>query len=150
MGAERDRYLRNISAGDVVFAYGHDGTWGMVLVVHKTTKVKIIARHITSQAYIELGRDGKSIFVDGDYTCEIVSTRPLPPEAHAVACGLERKTRLGQPPDGLMLTRAEIQFLNKAEDYFMARPLADADLPLTLPGPGTTPAEFDLSPPWRE
>ena len=48
-----------------------------------------------------------------------------------------------------MLTEAEKQFLLKAVDYFLARPLADAD-PFRLPGEGATPAELDLSPPWRE
>jgi hypothetical protein len=79
-----------------------------------------------------------------------VSTRPLPPDAYAVACRLDRKVRFGQPPDGWMLTDAEIRFLLNAEEYFMARPLADADLPFRLPGPEATPAKFDLEPPWRE
>lgn len=48
-----------------------------------------------------------------------------------------------------MLTEAEKQFLLKAVDYFLARSLADAD-PFRLPGEGATPAELDLSPPWRE
>ena len=96
------------------------------------------------------GSDLWSTFVDADFTCEIASTRPLPPEGYAVACGLDRKVRFGQPPDGCMLTESEKQFLLKAEDYFMARPLADADLPFRLPGAGATPAAFDLSAPWRE
>jgi hypothetical protein len=49
-----------------------------------------------------------------------------------------------------MLTRSEIQLIHKAEEYFMARPLSEADKPFSLPGPGATPAELDLSPPWRE
>jgi hypothetical protein len=48
-----------------------------------------------------------------------------------------------------MLTTAEQQFLLKAVDYFLARPLADAD-PFRLPGQGATPAALDLEPPWRE
>jgi hypothetical protein len=149
MSEWRDRSLRNIGAGDIVFAKADDG-WGMVLLVHKATKTKIFARHIPSQTRVELGRDGKSTLVDGKYTCEIVSTRPLPPDAYAVACGLDRKVRFGQPPDGWMLTDSEIQFLLRSEAYFMARPLADADLPFKLPEPGATPASFDLEPPWRE
>lgn len=150
MGEQRERYLRNIEAGDVIFGYGYDGTWGMVLLVHRATKAKIFARHVTSQARIELGRDGKSTFVDGGYTVEIVSTRPLPPDAYAVARGLDRKMRFGQPPDGCMLTEAEQQFVLRADEYFMARPLADADKPFSLPGPGATPAAFDLTGQWRE
>jgi hypothetical protein len=76
-----------------------------------------------------------------------MSTRPLPPEAYGVACGLDRKVRFGQPPDGMMLTEAEKQFLLRFEEYFMARPLADADLPFSLPTAGAVPAAFDLSPP---
>jgi hypothetical protein len=149
MGEGRDRLLRNIVAGDIVFAKADTG-WPMFLVIHKTTKAKIFARNITTQTRVELGRDGRSTFVDADFTCEIASTRPLPPEGYAVACGLDRKVRFGQPPDGCMLTESEKQFLLKAEDYFMARPLADADLPFRLPGAGATPAAFDLSAPWRE
>jgi hypothetical protein len=148
MGKERKRLLRSIAAGDVIPAVADDGL-PKILLVYKTTKAKLFARLITSQTRIELGRDGKSTFVDHEYTCEIVSVRPLPPEAYAVALGLDRKMRLGQPPDGAMLTEAEQQFLLKAVDYFLARPLADAD-PFRLPGQGATPAELDLSPPWRE
>jgi hypothetical protein len=84
------------ATGDIVLAKADNG-WAMILLVYKTTKAKISARHITSQIHVELGRDGKSTFVDDDYTCEIVSTRPLPPEAYGVACGLDRKMRFGQP-----------------------------------------------------
>jgi hypothetical protein len=148
MGEERDRLLSGIVAGDVILAMADDGL-PKILLVYKTTKAKIFTRLITSQTRIELGRDGKSTFVDNNYTCEIVSVRPLPPDACGVALGLDRKMRLGQSPDGSMLTRAEKQFLLKAVDYFLARPLADAD-PLRLPGEGAAPAEFDLSPDCRE
>lgn len=148
MGEERDRLLGGIVAGDVILAMADDGL-PKILLVYKTTNGKIFTRLITSQTRIELGRDGKSTFVDNYYTCEIVSVRPLPPDAYGVALGLDRKMRLGQSPDGAMLTRAEKQFLLKAVDYFLARPLADAD-PCRLPGQGATPAELDLSPDWRE
>lgn len=149
MGEQRDRLLRNIEVGDVIFARRDDG-WIMFLLVEKATAAKIFARSITTQSHIEFRRDGISTLIDGKYRCEVVSTRPLPPEAYSVACALDRKMRLAQAPDGHMLTRSEKQFLSSAEGYFMARPLADADLPFRLPGPTDTPAEFDLSPPWRE
>lgn len=148
MGKERKRLLRSIVAGDIVLAISDDGL-PKILLVYKTTKAKIFSRLITSQTRIELGRDGKSTFVDHYYTCKLVSVRPLPPEAYGVALGLDRKMRLGQSPDGCMLTASEQQFLLKAVDYFLARPLADAD-PFRLPGQGATPAGLDLSPPWRE
>lgn len=149
MGDGRDRVLRSIVAGDVILAMSDDGL-PKILYVHRTTKARLFTRLITSQTRIELGRDGKSTFVDGSYTCEIVSARPLPPEAYGVALGLDRKTRLGQHPDGAMLTSSEKQFLLKAVDYFMARPLAGADKPFSMPGPGAVPPELDLSSPWRE
>lgn len=148
MGKERNRLLRNIVAGDVILAETDDGL-PRILYVYQTTKAKISARLITSQTKIELGWNGKSTFVEHDYSCKIVSVRPLPPEAYGVALGIDRKMRLGQSPDGCMLTVAEQQFLLKAVNYFLARPLSDAD-PFRLPGTGATPAELDLSPPWRE
>ena len=142
----RDRLLNNIEAGDFVFAVADDGS-PKILLVYKTTKPHIFARLITSQTKIELGRDGKSTFVEGGgYTCEIVSVRPLPPHAYAIARGLDRKMRLGQVPDGLMLSKAEQQFLLKVGGYYLARPLSEAD-PMRFPGEGDKPASFDIGPP---
>jgi hypothetical protein len=142
----RDWLLNNIDAGDFVFAVADDGS-PKILLVYRTTRKRIFARLITSQTKIELGRNGKSSSVEGGhYTCKIISVRPLPPHAYAIARGLDRKMRLGQPPDGYMLSKAEQQFLLQAGDYYRARPLSEAD-PMRFPREGDKPASFELGPP---
>jgi len=141
MKSSKLRKLKAIERDDVVL--GIDGAGReKVLLVYKATKLTIFARHVTSQAKVKFGRDGLSKKIKGGGRCTIVSTRPLPPNEYAIVRGLDRKTRLGQPPDGLLLSKDEIRIILKSAAYFKARPLSDADKPIPMPE-DPKPAAFD-------
>ena len=127
--------------GDVIL--GLDGAKReKLLLVYRTTKLTIFARHVTSQKKIRFRRDGTSRKIKGGGRCTIVSTRPLPPTEYEIVRGLERKTRLGQAPDGLLLSEDEIRVILKSGAYFLARPLVDGEEPMEMPE-GAKPAAFE-------
>ena len=141
MKSSKLRMLKAIGQGDVVF--GLDGAGReKLLLVYKATKATIFARHVTSQAEIRFRRDGNSKKIKGGGHCTIVSTRPLPPHEYGVVLGLDRKMRLGQVPDGAILTKDEIRVILKSGDYVRARLLVDADLQIPVPE-DAKPATFD-------
>lgn len=119
---DRNRILLGIEPGDVLFATTADGAPKIVLV-HQRTDTRILTRLVTSQTRIEFGLDGKSSFVDGDYSCEIVSAAPLPVHEYNVVRGLDRKMRLGQQPDGFRLSKDEQRLLIEIGDFYKAHPL---------------------------
>ena len=123
--SDRKWILGNIEVGDVVFAVADDGA-PKILLVYRTTKASIFARLVTSQTKIVLNRDGRSTFVDHNYTCEIVSAAPLPVEEYEVVLGLDRKMRLAHAPEQLRLTDAEKRLLLGIDEFYKARPLPSA------------------------
>ena len=141
MKSSKLRKLKAVEQGDVILALDGGGR-DKLLLVYKATRSTIFARHVTSQAKIRFRRDGRSRKIKGGGRATIVSTRPLPPTEYDIIRGLERKTRLGQFPDGYMLTKDEIRVILKSQAYFLARPLFDGEEPMELPE-GAKPAAFD-------
>lgn len=124
MKGERDQVLRAIEPGDIVFAKASDGNSKIVLV-YRMTETSIFARLVTSQTKMEFDRNGQSTFVDGDYTCRIVSAAPLPVHEHNVVLGLDRKMRLSHWASDVRLSQDEKQLLLSMDDYFQARLLPE-------------------------
>jgi hypothetical protein len=124
MGKERDRILHAIEEGDVVFAVADDGR-PKILLVYATSKDALYARLVTSQTKIELGRDGRSRAVDGDYNCTVLSAAPLDPNSYATVLGLDRKMRLVHSLDHIRLSEDEKRVLIDLEAYYKSRPLPD-------------------------
>jgi hypothetical protein len=143
MKSSRKRKLKAVEPGDVVFGFGAGGQPKLLLVV-KATKAKIVARHVTSQLTFEFDRDGRTGKMKGGGSVEIASVRPLPRDAYGIVLGLDRKMRLGQFPDGFLLSQDERKLLLRMDEYFMARPLIDGKEPMEMPE-GAQPASFDLT-----
>jgi len=141
MKSSRLRKLKHVERGDVILGVDGGGR-DKLLLVYKATKSRIFTRHVTSQKKVEFGRDGHSKKIRGGGRCSIVSTRPLPPTEYGIVLGLDRKMRLGQFPDGFMLTNDEVRVILKNCAYFMARPLIDGDEPMKIPD-GASAAAFD-------
>jgi hypothetical protein len=142
MKSSRLQKLKRVERGDVI--YGVDsGARGKLLLVIKATKTRIVTRHVTSQRKFEFGRNGRFRKVRGGGKVTIISTRPLPPTEYGIVLGLDRKMRLGQLPDGFMLSKDEVRVILKSGEYFMARPLIDGEEPREFPAEGARPAAFD-------
>lgn len=124
MSSARQRALRAISAGDIVFGLGAGGQ-EKLLLVYDTDATSIRARHITSQALVEFDRNGHSRRVDGGGSCRIVSAATLPPEEYDVAVGLDRKMRAGKQYPDFVLSEAEIRLLSGHSDFYRAHPLPE-------------------------
>lgn len=124
MKGERDQVLRAIESGDVIFAKASDGSSKLVLV-HRVSETSIFARLVTSQTKMEFDRNGRTTFVDGDYTCQIVSAAPLPAHEYNVVLGLDRKMRLSHWASDVRLSQDEKKLLLTMDEYFQARMLPE-------------------------
>ena len=141
MKSSRKRKLGRVEAGDVVFGIAAGGQ-KKLLLVYKATKSAVFARHVTTQMKFRFDRDGRTGKLKGGGSVEIVSVRPLPPDAYGIVTGLDRKMRLGQFPDSFMLSQDEVEMLQKIDGFFLARPLIDGEEPMDLPE-GAKPASLD-------
>ena len=90
------------------------------MLVFRADDASIFARHVTTQTVVEFGRDGQSRVVEGGGTCTIVSVAPLAPNDYAIVLGLDRKMRLGQPPDGFRLSDDEVRLLADSHRFYKA------------------------------
>jgi hypothetical protein len=124
MSSARQQALDAIKVGDIIFGLGAGGQEKLMLV-YKIHQDSIFARHVTSQAVIEFGRDGKSLHVPDGGSCTIVSTATLPDGQYSVAIGLDRKMRTGKDYPDFVLSEAEIGLLLSKGDFYRAHPLPE-------------------------
>lgn len=120
----RSRALNSIRVGDVIYGIASGGQQ-KILLVYEADPVRILARHITSQAVVEFGRDGKSRRVPNGGSCTITSTTSLPPEDYDIAVGLDRKMRNAREHPDFMLSKREMQLILTAHSFFEAHPLPE-------------------------
>lgn len=124
MGETRDHLLNAIEAGDIFFAVASHGD-PRIMLAYRTDENTIFARLVTSQTKMEFARNGTSKFVDGDYTCTIVSVAPLPANEYSILRGLERKLRLSHSLDQARPTEDEKDALLNVVKFFKAWPLPE-------------------------
>ena len=120
--SSRGQTLKAIRVGDVIFGIAGGGQEKLMLV-YKADETSIFARHVTSQAKVEFGRDGQSRRTPDGGSCTILSAEPLPPDQHQVVVGLDRKMRTAKQLTDLRLSEAVIQLLLTADKFFKAHPL---------------------------
>lgn len=125
MSLLREKALRAVKVGDIIFGLGAGGQ-EKLLLVYAADETSISARHVTSQTTVEFNRDGESRQVEGGGSCTIVSTAALSPADHQVAIGLDRKMRTGKDYPDFVLSKAEIQLILSYGEFFKAHPLPDA------------------------
>lgn len=124
MRTDREYLLNAIEAGDIFLAVASNGD-PRIMLAYRTDEKTIFARLVTSQTMMEFGRNGASSFVDGDYTCSIVSVAPLPVAEYAILRGLERKLRLSHSLDQGRPSEDEKNALLDAVKFFKAWPLPE-------------------------
>jgi hypothetical protein len=122
MGKTREYLLNAVEAGDLFFAVTSGGD-PRIMLAYRTDESTIFARLVTSQTKMEFSRDGRSRFVDGDYTCTIASVAPLPGNEYGVIRDLERKLRLSHSLDQAKPTEEEKAALLSAVKFYEQWPL---------------------------
>jgi hypothetical protein len=121
--SSREQALAAVKVGDVIFGLGAGGQ-EKLLLVYKVDREGFSARHVTTQMSFRFDRDGKTrLYADGG-RCTVVSIAQLPPEAHQVVVGLDRKMRAGKEYPDFVLSEAEIGLLLTHGDFFKSHLLA--------------------------
>lgn len=121
---ERQRALKAVQAGDVIFGVGAGGQ-PKLMIVRKADDFRIWTRHVTTGVEVEFGRDGKSLRVPDGGSCEIISTAPLPAKWHKVAVGLDHKMNFAEESADHRLSKDEIELLLWKDDFFKSRALPE-------------------------
>ena len=122
MPSARQTALNAVEVGDVIFGVAAGGQEKLMLVF-KADQHSIFARHVTSQTWVEFGRDGKSKRVPDNGSCTIVSVATLPDKDLQTVRGLDQKMRTAKKyPDGV-LSKAEVELLLNHDKFFKAHPL---------------------------
>jgi hypothetical protein len=119
-----NRLLDAVKVGDVVFGVAGGGQKKILLVIEADAE-GFVARHVTSQALVAFGRDGRSRQAPNGGSCVITSTARLPRDAYETAVGLDRKMQQARQHPDFVLSRAEVQLILHAEEFFEAHPLPD-------------------------
>lgn len=114
--------LDAIKVGDIIFGVAGGGQ-KKVLIVIDADDDRFAARHITSQAVVEFGRDGRSRRTPDGGSCVIRSTAKLPLDAYETAVGLDRKMQTARQHPDYVLSRREIELILHADQFFEAHPL---------------------------
>ena len=120
--AGQRRRLDAVEVGDIVFGVAGGGQKKIMLVIEADAD-RFVARHITSQAVVEFGRDGRSRHAPDGGSCVVSSTAKLPLAAYATAVGLDRKMRTARQHPDFVLSPREIELILHAEQFFEAHPL---------------------------
>jgi len=121
--SSRQQALAAIKAGDVIFGLGAGGQ-EKLLLVYQVDEDGFSARHVTTQMSFRFGRDGRTRLHGDGGQCTVISTAALPPEAHEVVIGLDRKMRTGQADPDFVLSQAEIELLVTHAGFFQSNVLA--------------------------
>jgi len=124
MSSARQVALDAVKVGDVIFGVAAGGQEKLMLV-YKADRRSIFARHITSQTWVEFGRDGLSRRVPDRGSCTIVSVATLPAADYDLAIALDHKMRTAKKYPDAVLSHAEVDFLLRHDKFFKAHPLPE-------------------------